>query len=207
MPASCAKDDSFGGTSTATVTIKVVAPHSSFVLGDEHVALQESYLYSRPTVSGIPAGRHATVTVTVADFQDWVNNSIALTAACGSWTGSDTLTLVCHLGSADNGLQLGHFDAHASAIRLSATADDFDAADASATLAPRAPASPAFAAPARVRIASPTPTATQQPTHQPTLEPIPQPTPEPTASPQHTPPTTDPDSTPLDPVIDGLPFG
>jgi len=130
--------DPYGASSTATVTVTAVTPQSAFVLVDGHVGQTTDYLYSRPTVSGIPRGRHATATVTVHGFEEWSSNEIALPDACGSWsTDGTTLTLVCHLGADDNGRQLGHFDAYASAIVLSTTADDFDAPDAELTLAPR----------------------------------------------------------------------
>jgi RNA polymerase sigma factor (sigma-70 family) len=130
--------DSYGGTATATVTVTAVEPHSSFDLGDDHVDQDSEYLFSRPTVAGIPAGRHATATVTVRGFLGWSSNDITL-SGCGGWSADgDTLTLVCHLGAEDNDARLGHFDAYASSIELSATADDFDAADATLTLAPPA---------------------------------------------------------------------
>lgn len=135
--------DPYGGTSTATVTITVVQPHSDLVVVNRHLSQTTPYLFTRFAVSGIPDERHATATVTVRGLDvgsgsdGWAFQE-ETSAACGQWTSSDagsTLTLVCHLAASDNGAQLGHFDPYADSITLVATADDFDALPQTLTVA------------------------------------------------------------------------
>lgn len=135
--------DGYGGTDTATVTVTVASPHSDLAIVNQHVPQAIDHLLStRFVVSGIPEERHATVTLTVTGLDPtmgsggWAFDDPSL-AACGSWAPSDggtTLTLVCHLSSADNGQQLGHFDPYADSMTVTVTADDFVADEAVLTV-------------------------------------------------------------------------
>jgi hypothetical protein len=134
--------DGHGGTSTATVTVRVKAPRSDLHLDNRHAPQVVPYLSTRFTVSGIPTARHATATITVdgldrsRGLDGWAFNE-EKREACGDWvasSGGSTVTLVCHLSAADNGWQLGHFDPYATSISVTVSPDDFDATDQTVTV-------------------------------------------------------------------------
>jgi RNA polymerase sigma factor (sigma-70 family) len=126
--------DGHGGTATATVTVTVAAPTTTLLLENRHVPQTVDHLLStRFAVSGIPAARHATATITVEGLDSSLGNGgWAFDAdklpACGGWTRSadgTTATLVCHLSAGDNGKELGHLDPYADSITLVVSPDDF----------------------------------------------------------------------------------
>jgi hypothetical protein len=88
--------DAYGGSSTATVTITVVAPHSDLSLTEDHSGGSgEGVVVSEFTAGGIPAAREAIFTLTITGFDRWSRYEWKDGSDCADDPVGTTVTVTC----------------------------------------------------------------------------------------------------------------
>jgi hypothetical protein len=119
-------------TESGTTEVTATAPHSTITVTNGHMAQNSAYLPVRPKVAGIPAGRNASITLTVNGMtaDGFANND---GEACPNFADGAT-TITCTVTGAGSAIELGHYDPYADSITVTVTPIDFVAPAVTTTL-------------------------------------------------------------------------